>query len=76
MAKLPRKIADSVTEKITAAQRPIRSLKSLRVREYSRAVVASMMSRLRCLAAASPPQVSARAPRIGYRTGEPEKNEE
>ncbi len=75
MAKFPRKIADSVTEKITAAHRPVRSLKSLRVSEYSRPVAASIASRLTCRAAASPPQVSASAPRTGYSTGEPEKNE-
>ena len=58
-------MADSVTEKITAAHSPIRSLNSLRVSEYSSAVVASIAARLTSRAAASPPAVSASAPRIG-----------
>ena len=75
MAKFPRNIADSVTEKITAAQRPTRSLKSLRVREYSRAVVASMASRLTCPGGGQAADVVGESAEHGYRTGEPEKKE-
>ena len=65
MAKLPRKIAGSVTQKSSAAHNAIRSLNRRRVREYSKAVTDSISARLRSLAAVSPPSWSTAAASTG-----------
>ncbi len=73
MAKLPRKIADSVTEKSRAAHKPTRSLNRRRVREYSKTVIDSISARLSIRTAVSPPSSLRKPAATGYSTGEPEK---